>query len=148
MRMSRLLAFAVAVLLAVGAAAAGKGTPAQAQALLAKAVATVEKDGAATALAKFNDTKGGFQDRDLYIFCMDSSNKITAHPDAALRGTDVATMKDSTGKEFGKEMVAAAPKGGGTVEYMWKNPVSGKVEPKVSYLKKAGDQNCGVGAYK
>ena len=31
---------------------------------------------------------------------------------------------------------------------MWKNPVSGKVEDKVSYLKKAGDQTCGVGAYK
>ncbi len=79
---------------------------------------------------------------------MDASHKITAHPDATLRGTDVATMKDANGKAFGAEMVAAAKKGGGSVEYMWKNPVSGKVEDKVSDLKKAGDQTCGVGAYK
>jgi hypothetical protein len=149
MRTSGLLTFAAAaLLLAVGVAAGEKGTPAEAQALLAKAVATVEKDGSAKAIAEFNDPSGGFRDRDLYVFCMDASNKITAHPDTVLRGTDVAAMKDSSGKAFGKEMIAAAQKGGGSVEYMWKNPVSGKIEHKVSYLKRAGDQTCGVGAYK
>ncbi len=145
----RLLTFgAVALAVAVGAVAGEKGTPAEAKALLDKAVAEVQKDGSATAVAKFNDPAGGFRDRDLYVFCMDASHKITAHPDAALRGTDAAALMDANGKEFGKEMVAAAKKGGGSVEYMWKNPVSGKVEDKVSYLKKAGDQTCGVGAYK
>jgi hypothetical protein len=37
--------------------------------------------------------------------------------------------------------------GSGTVEYKWENPMTKKVETKVSYLKKAGDQVCGVGAY-
>jgi signal transduction histidine kinase len=145
----RLAAFgAVALLAAAGAVAGEKGTPAEAKALLEKAVAKVEKDGADKALAAFNDPAGGFRDRDLYVFCMDGGYKITAHPDAAVRGTDVATMKDSKGKAFGAEMVAAAKKGGGTVEYAWKNPVSGKEEDKVSFLKKAGDVYCGVGAYK
>jgi cytochrome c len=65
-----------------------------------------------------------------------------------MRGTDVATLKDSKGKPFGQDMIAAAKKGGGSVEYMWKNPVSGKEEEKVSYLKTAGKLSCGVGAYK
>jgi signal transduction histidine kinase len=139
---------AVAVLMAAGAVAGEKGTAAEAKALLDKAVAEVQKEGSARAVAKFNDPAGGFRDRDLYVFCMDGSYKITAHPDATLRGTDVATMKDSNGKAFGAEMIAAAKKGEGTVEYVWKNPVSGKVEDKVSFLKKAGEQYCGVGAYK
>jgi len=145
----RLLTFgAVALAVAVGAVAAEKATPAEAKAMLDKAVAKVEKDGAEKAVAAFDDPAGGFRDRDLYVFCMDASYKIVAHPDASLRGTDVATMKDSKGKPFGQEMIAAAKKGGGTVEYMWKNPVSGKLEEKVSYLKKAGSLACGVGAYK
>jgi single cache domain-containing protein len=138
----------VALVVAAGAAAGEKGTPAEAKALLDKAVAEVQKDGTPKAIAKFNDPAGGFRDRDLYVFCMDGSHKITAHPEESMRGTDAGTLKDSTGKAFGAEMVAAANKGSGTVEYMWKNPASGKVEAKVSYLKKAGDQFCGVGAYK
>jgi signal transduction histidine kinase len=139
---------AVALLVAAGAVAGEKGTAGEAKALLDKAVAKVEKDGAEKAVTAFNDPAGGFRDRDLYVFCMDGSYKITAHPDAALRGTDVAAMKDSKGKAFGAEMIAAAQKGSGTVEYAWKNPVSGNVEDKVSYLKKAGSLYCGVGAYK
>jgi signal transduction histidine kinase len=148
MRMRFLTLTAAVLLVAAGAAAGEKGTAAEAKALLDKAVAEVQKEGTAKAVAKFNDPAGGFRDRDLYVFCMDAGNKITAHPDASLRGTDVATLKDSNGKAFGTEMIAAAKKGDGTVEYMWKNPVSGKVEAKVSYLKKAGDLSCGVGAYK
>jgi cytochrome c len=146
----RLMTFgAVALLVAVGAVAGERGTPAEAKALLDKAVAKVEKDGAEKAVAAFNDPSGGFRDRDLYVFCMDGSYKITAHPDPSVRGNDVATMKDPKGKAFGAEMVAAAKKGGGeaTVEYAWANPVSGKVEDKVSFTKKAGSLFCGVGAY-
>ncbi len=143
----RLLAFG-AVAVAVGALAAEKATPAEAKAMLDKAVAKIEKDGAAKAVAAFNDPAGGFRDRDLYVFCMDSSYKIVANPDASLLGTDVAALKDPSGKPFGQEMIAAAKKGSGTVEYKWKNPVSGKVEEKVSYLKTAGNLHCGVGAYK
>jgi cytochrome c len=63
-------------------------------------------------------------------------------------GVDEMTIKDPDGKEIGKEIVALASKGGGSLEYRWKNPVSGKVEPKISFIKRAGSQTCGVGAYK
>lgn len=127
--------------------AADKGTVAEAQALLDKA-AKAMSEGEAKALAAFNDPKGGFVDRDLYVFCFDAVGKITAHRDAKMVGVDATTLKDPDGKEVGKAMMEAAKKGGGTVEYRWMNPVSQKVEPKVSFIRKAGAQSCGVGAYK
>jgi cytochrome c len=52
------------------------------------------------------------------------------------------------GKPLGKAILdAAAGKGGGSVRYRWLNPVSGKVEPKVSFVTKVGDDVCGIGAY-
>jgi signal transduction histidine kinase len=125
-----------------------KGTAEGAKALLDKAVKAVETDGEAKALAKFNDPKGPFVDRDLYVFCFGPDRKVTAHVDAKMLGTDTSTIKDPEGKAIGKDMVALGEKGEGTVEYKWKNPASGNVETKVSFLKRAGAQVCGVGAYK
>jgi cytochrome c len=149
MKMSRLpVGLALCSLMVVVASAGERSTPAQAQALLDKAVKTVTKEGLTKASAEFNDPKGGFQHGDLYVFCMDSDHKIVAHPDPKLRGTDVAVLKDPDGKPIGQEMVEALKKGGGTVEYRWMDPLTKKVEAKVSYLKPAGDGGCGVGAYK
>ena len=142
-------AICAVVCVAAGWAAGGeKGTAEEAKALLDKAVKTIETQGEVRALAAFNDPKGGFQDRDLYVFCSGPDKKVTAHIDKAMLGTDETTIKDPDGKPVGAEILAAGAKGGGTVEYKWKNPVSGKVETKVSFVKKAGNQVCGVGAYK
>jgi signal transduction histidine kinase len=136
-------------LLAAGVASAEeRGTPKEAQALLQRAVALVESEGEEKALAVFNDRDGAFVDRDLYVFCFGPEYKITAHVDFGMRGVDVATLKDPDGKEIGRAMIEVAQKGGGSVEYRWVNPVSKEVEAKISYLKPAGSQVCGVGAYK
>ena len=135
--------------LAAGVASAGEtGSPKEARALLERAVALVESEGEEKALAIFNDRDGAFVDRDLYVFCMGPEYKITAHVDFGMRGVDVATLKDPDGKEIGREMIKIAQSGGGKVEYRWVNPVSKEVEPKVSFLKPAGNLFCGVGAYK
>ena len=139
----------VVCLLAAGWAAGGeKGTQEEAKALLDKAVKAIETSGEAKALAAFNDPKGGFQDRDLYVFCSGPDKKVTAHIDTAMLGKDETTIKDVDGRAVGAEILAIGEKGGGTIEYKWKNPVSGNVETKVSFVKKAGSQVCGVGAYK
>ena len=129
------------------AGAAVKSTPADAKALLDKAVAEVQKAGEKQALAEFSDPKGPFQKGDLYVFCFGKDGKTTAHPKLAL-GTDINTLKDEDGKEFGKALTAAGQKGEGSVEYKWLNPATNKVESKISFVKKAGSQVCGVGAYK
>ena len=147
--MKKLISVAVLSLLVAGWATAGeKGTPAEAKALLDKAVTLVQTQGDTKALATFNDPKGGYQDRDLYVFCFGPDNKVTANVDQSLIGTDEMGVKDADGKAIGKEMMAIGKKGEGNLEYKWKNPVSQKVETKVSYLKKAGTQVCGVGSYK
>jgi len=149
MRVARSATALVAVVLLAGALAAGeRGTPADARALLDRAVALVEQEGVAAALAAFNDPSGAFVDRDLYVFCMGPEYKITAHIDPGLRGVDMATLKDPDGKEIGREMIMIAKQGGGSLEYRWVNPVSKVVEDKISYLRPAGTQFCGVGAYK
>ena len=149
MRLARSGTALVTALLVAGTLAAGdRGTPADARALLDRAVALVEEEGAAVALAAFNDASGAFVDRDLYVFCMGPEFKITAHIDAGLRGVDVATLKDPDGKQIGREMIMIAKRGGGSLEYRWVNPVSKAVEAKISFLRPAGSQCCGVGAYK
>lgn len=147
--MKKALAFAVAGLLASVAAGAGdKGTPEEAKALLDKAVAAVKADEG-KALAAFNDPKGGFVDRDLYVFCFDKDGKITAQgANPAMLGTDAKTLKDPDGKAIAVEMQALAAKGGGSIEYKWMSPTTKQVATKVSFLKPAGSQTCGVGAYK
>ena len=144
-----------AVMLCAGAAYAQKpqparATPAEARALLDKAVAHYEKVGRAQALKDFNAAKGPFIDRDLYVFCAGPDSKIVAHgADQKQIGVDITTLKDVDGKAFGVEVakVGSQPKGG-SVEYKWNNPVSKQVEAKVSYVRKVGTDICGVGAYK
>lgn len=147
--MRKALAMAVVALLASVAAGAGdKGSPEEAKAMLDKAVAAMKADEA-KALASFNDPKGGFVDRDLYVFCFDKDGKITASGgNPAMVGTDTKTLKDPDGKAIGAEMVALAAKGGGTIEYKWMSPATKQVASKVSFVKPAGSQTCGVGAYK
>ena len=63
-------------------------------------------------------------------------------------GQPVDVLKDANGKALGKSLVdAAAPAGGGSVEYPHINPVSHRPESKVAFVEKAGEDVCGVGAY-
>jgi hypothetical protein len=94
------------------------GTAPEAKAMLLKAVAAVKADKA-KALDMFNKGEGGFLDRDLYPFCFNISDGKTvalANPNAKqLIGVDTRTNKDPTGKEFGKELYAAAEKPEGQI---------------------------------
>ena len=132
------------------------GTADEAKAMLMKAVAAVKADKA-KALDMFNKGEGGFLDRDLYVFCGNvSDGKAVAigNPNAKqLLGTDTRTLKDSTGKPFGAEIVAAYQKPEGEiteVNYMFPRPGTDKTPvPKVSLVTRVSDDlGCGVGYYK
>src|SRR5947209_1175881 len=136
------LALAVALPLALAAnsgLAAENGTAEEAKAMLERAVAAVNADEA-KALAEFSKGEGGIKDRDLYVFCTGPDGKIDAHPNAALIGTDVKSLKDKNGKMFGAEMMKVAEAGKfNTVDYMF--PRLGTTEPvaKESYVTKVKD---------
>jgi len=122
------------------------GTPAEAKAMLMKAVAAVKADKA-KALDMFNKDEGGFLDRDLYVFCVNiSDGKLVANGNnnaEQLLGTDERTHKDSTGKAFGAELVAAMQKPEGQiteVSYMYPTPGADKTPVAKVSLVTRGNQ--------
>jgi hypothetical protein len=128
------------------------GTADEAKAMLMKAVAAVKADRD-VALGMFNKGEGGFKDRDLYVFCSRAGDgKNVAGPVSVPAGTDTRTLKDPSGKEFGKELYAAALKPEGQiteVSYMFPKPgTTAPAVPKVSFVTRVGDLGCGVGYYK
>jgi Single Cache domain 2 len=145
----------VSALALTGAAFAQQGqtgTAQQAKDMLSKAVAAVKADEL-VALEMFNKGDGGFRQGDLYPFCFRiSDGKLVASPRAVLSGTDIRTLKDSTGKAFGQELYTAGQKPEGQmseVSYMFPKPGT-KTPPfqKVSFVTRANDIACGVGYYK
>ena len=147
-----LIAAVAAVALAVPglalAQAAQTGSAAEARAMLDKAGAAIRADKA-KALASFNAGSDGFRDRDLYPFCANASDGMfTAHP--TLRGKPVRDLKDSTGRNFGEDIMRAGGAEGtvNEVAYQFPRPGGGEAAPKVTYVTKITDQVCGVGYYK
>ena len=90
--------------------AQSSGTAAEAKAMLEKAVAAVKADKA-KAIASFIAGTDGFKDRDLYPFCFNVSDGIINAAPPSVRGKDVRTLKDPTGKAFGEEIYKAAQDG-------------------------------------
>lgn len=159
MRTFMIAAASVAVLTLSPAALAQRpdhGTADEAKAMLVKAVAAVKADKT-KALDMFTKGEGGFLDRDLYVFCnniSDGKSVAIGNPNAKeLLGTDTRTLKDPTGKVFGKELFEGYQKPEGVfteVSYMFSRPGADKTPvPKVSLVTNAGpDLGCGVGYYK
>jgi signal transduction histidine kinase len=148
--MRRLIIALAAAALASTAIAADVATPDEAKAMSQKAKAAVDGMGAEKAYAAFADPKGGFQVKDLYVFCMDMNGVMTAHAKKPeLVGKNLLEF-NKYGDFLFKNMVALAKdKGEGWVDYNWPYPGTEEIKPKTSYImnNKAG-VFCGVGAYK
>jgi hypothetical protein len=127
--------------------AAEYGTADEAKAMLERAVAAVKEDKA-KALDMFNKGEGGFKDRDLYVFCANTSDGIlTAHP--YLKGEHLQDIKGKKGYPLGKEIMQNATEG--TIKeltYWWPRPGSDTPLEKITFYTRVGDQDCGVGYYK
>jgi signal transduction histidine kinase len=147
-RNKTIVMLAAAITAGPGVFGAERGTPAEAKAMLAKAVAHYQEVGRKQALADFNSKKAPFGDRDLYVFCLGPDRIEVANGGfPSLVGTSADALKDADGKPLGKAIWDAGSKGEGSVRYRWYNPVSTKMEPKVAFAQKVGDDVCGVGAY-
>jgi hypothetical protein len=130
------------------AGAQQSGNADDAKALLSKAATAVKADKAGT-LARFDDPKGGFKDRDLYVFCFDRNSGTVLAGQPTAKGKDVRTLKDPTGHAFGQEMFANLKDGDVIiVDYLFPRPNSIVPVPKESFVEGLGDVACGVGYYK
>jgi hypothetical protein len=136
-------------LLAGVAVGSDRGTPDEAKALVEKAAAHMKAVGPDKAIADFHEKGAGFIDRDLFVFVYNGEGKIMSGVGVpGLIGRSALVLKDVDGKEFGKEIMAAANGGGGWVEYRMSNPMTKKAERKTTYAVKVGDYVVAAGAYK
>ncbi|RJF92585.1 cache domain-containing protein [Noviherbaspirillum saxi] len=142
-----------ALLIALGsfpAHAQQRATAQEAVALVKKAAAHIQKVGLDAALKDFNNNKGQFVDRDLYIVVLDMSGRNLAHgANARIVGKDLIDFKDADGKLFIKEeLQLAKTNGSGWVDFKFVNPTNQKIEKKAQYLERVGEVVVMSGIYK
>jgi cytochrome c len=143
------LAGACIVSLQSTAHAAGHATSSQAQALLDKAVAELQVAGPDKAFAEFNDARGAYNTRELYVFVFSMTGVYEATgANPKLVGTDAIDMTNAEGKQLVREMInTAKDKGHGRVDYIWLNRADNRVEHKRSLVQRVGNHVVGVGYY-
>jgi cytochrome c len=150
MHRRHLLILSVCLATSAFAADPAHGTRDEAKALAMAAAAHVNAVGSAQAFKDFaSDPK--WRPKDMYPFSLDMNGVMLYHgANEKLVGKNFAEVRDSSGKEFNKEMIAIAKKGGGWVDYQWAHPVTKKVEDKTSYIVKIDKPEglVGVGIYR
>ena len=103
-----------------------------------------------SAARSFNDSKGRFVHDDLYVFAINlETGKFQAHGmNPKWTGTDASALHDVEGKALVKDMIEQVKrKGDGTVDYVWRNPVTNTVEKKRSFVRRENGSLIGVGFY-
>lgn len=141
------------VLLSLTAGAADKGTADEAVAMVKKAAEYLKKNGKEKAYAEFNNPKGQFIDRDLYIFSFSANGDGIETANGAnpkLVGKNVSEMRDADGRYMIKDILAIgmSKAGKGWVDYKWPNPSTGKLDGKRTYVERVDDVIIGCGIYK
>lgn len=102
-------------------------------------------------LDEINALPGGFLQDDLYVFVVDlKTRRYLAHGNnQRLVNTDFGKVRDPDGKPVGTPILALMSKQEeGEYDYRWKNPVTGKIENKHTYLKRVGQVLVAVGYYR
>jgi cytochrome c len=145
-------AFACALVISAPAqAGSGKPTRDEVEALTRKAAAIVETQGVEAARALFNKD-GEFKYGEIYVNVIDFKGTWLIYPPrTASVGLNVINLRDADGKSLIQDIVnVAREKGEGWTEYRWINPVSNKVEPKLTYVKRIADKDiaASIGIYK
>jgi hypothetical protein len=148
--MYRIAAAIAGVSLMSAAIASDMATPEEAKAMSEKAQGAVNGMGSEKAFKAFADPEGGFQEKDLYVFCMDNEGVMLSHAKKPeLVGKNLKDF-DKYGDKLFQDMIAVSTgEGEGWVDYKWPYPGSDEIKEKTSYiLKNSEGFFCGVGAYK
>ena len=130
---------------------AAQAAPAEkdAMALAEKGAQFVRAHGKAEMIARINSRDPEFNQGALYLAMRDLNGITVAHPTTALIGKNLLEVPDADGKLFRQEMLALARgPGRGWVDYKFRNPESGKVEAKRTYVLRVEDIALEAGIYK
>jgi cytochrome c len=104
-------------------------------AVVKKAVEFYQANGKDKALVEFNKKDGIFAKGEDYVDVHDISGVCVAHPISPAKvGLNRLDQSDSAGKFYIKDLVEAAKqKPSGWIEYVMKNPMTGKLQDKTAY---------------
>lgn len=137
--------------MAMAAAHANEPTEKDAIAMVEKGAAFIKQHGKDKFIEKISARDPEFVQGSLYVDIRDlQSGIVLAHPvNPTIVGKDLTDVPDASGKKYRREIIElAAKKGKGWVDYMYKNPASGKIEPKTTYIQRVGDAVLEAGIYK
>lgn len=126
-----------------------QGTASEAFQLVARARQAFERMPRQAYLHALTDPRNGFFDRDMYVFALDAQGTYLAfggNPDKV--GTRVQDIGGVDGNALLAAIVRQAEQAPGWVEYDIVNPVTRRVQPKMSFVVKLGDLYVGCGVYK
>jgi cytochrome c len=118
-------------------AAAVEPTEKDAIAMAERGAALVKEKGKEEMIKRINAKDPQFVQGSLYVDLRDVKTGIVlAHPfNPSIVGKDLTDVPDANGKKYRREIIElAAAKGKGWVDYQYKNPTSGKIEPKTTYI--------------
>jgi len=120
-------------------------------AMAEKGAAYIKANGQDAFLKKIAAKDPDYLQGALYVDVRDIKTGIVlAHPvNPSIVGKDLTDIPDASGKKYRREIIElAAKKGHGWVDYQYKNPTTGKIEPKTTYILRVGDVVLEAGIYK
>ena len=131
-------------------AMAAEPTEKDAISMVEKGAAFMKANSQAEMIKRINAKDADYVQGPLYLTMRDNKGVILANPvNPAMIGKDLVDVPDADGKLFRREILELAKsKGKGWVDYKFKNPTSGKVEDKTSYIYKVGEVTLEAGIYK
>ncbi|OYO30969.1 cache domain-containing protein [Janthinobacterium sp. PC23-8] len=133
------------------ASAAVEPTARDAIAMAERGAAFIRQHGEKEMMKKLSAKDPEFVQGELYVDMRDIKTGIVlAHPiNPSIVGKDLTDVPDANGKKYRREIIELAQKQGkGWVDYQYKNPVSGKIEPKTTYILRVNDVVLEAGIYK
>ncbi|CDG81282.1 cache domain-containing protein [Janthinobacterium agaricidamnosum] len=149
--MKRLLTGTLLCLFFASAGAAIEPSEKDAIAMAERGAAFIKANGKEEMMKKISAKDPEFVQGSLYVDMRDINTGIVlAHPiNPSIVGKDLTDVPDANGKRYRREIIELAQKKGkGWVDYQYKNPTTGKIEPKTTYILRVGDVVLEAGIYK
>lgn len=149
--MKRLLSATLLCLTLSSAGAATEPGEKDAIAMAERGAAYIKAHGKEDMMKRITAKDPDFVQGSLYVDMRDIHTGIVlAHPiNQSIVGKDLTDVPDASGKRYRRDIIELAQKKGkGWVDYQYKNPTSGKIEPKTTYILRVGDVVLEAGIYK